>query len=113
MKRLLGYLLFAAVSVFLADCLFTIAHENAHAVIYEHYGIESTIDINIFGTSYTIPNATKVASLYYENPEAYYNLRLANDMVDAYGYQLEVVLLWVVFFLSLISTMLVDLLAEE
>jgi len=63
----------------LVDYTHTTEHELIHAKIFRDYGINSTININLFGTSTTIPDNNTSSN-------CNTNCKLANEQNEIVGY---------------------------
>jgi len=66
-----------------ANFLSTDLHEEAHKIINSYYGVDSHIEVNYFGVSYTIPDEN------FATPEDRKFAYLGHSMNEAVGYQIK------------------------
>ncbi len=81
MNKRLGFLIIVVMIFFTASWIQTYVHESAHKQIFKYHGADSRIEFNLFDTSYTVQ----------ESPCKIHcaEMALAQDLVEAIGYQLN------------------------
>ena len=92
--------------IFASLYTFTLSHEGAHKEIFRLYGVQSTVHVNLFGTSETIPEPSRLTEA------QHLSLIESQSLVEAYGYQLLPSTMILTFIASLLFILVAKNLVE-